>query len=106
MRARWCVPFPPSHVASQQRTREQAFQTQKEIEQEARALQAQAAKFSRQTAQWRASITTFQNALKELGDFENYVRTLEWDIQQVADALERVAEQRHAGGGPPTAMPP
>ena len=79
----------------------QAFQTQKSVEQEARALQVQASKFSKQTSQWMATITTFDNALKELGDFENYVRTLEWEIQTVSDALERITttteEARSAG---------
>merc|ERR1712157_244721 len=79
----------------------EAFQTQKSVEQEARALQVQASKFSKQTSQWMATITTFDNALKELGDFENYVRTLEWEIQTVSDALERITttteEARSAG---------
>ncbi|QDZ25396.1 GCN5-like protein [Chloropicon primus] len=71
----------------------EAFQTQKVVEQEARSLQSQANKFSKQTQQWIAAITTFDNALKELGDFENYVRTLEWEIQTVSDALERVSTE-------------
>ena len=74
----------------------QAFQTQKVVEQEARSLQAQAAKFSKQTQQWMGCIGAFDQALKELGDFENYVRTLEWEIQTVSDALERAAT-----AGPP-----
>ena len=74
----------------------QAFQTQKVVEQEARSLQAQAAKFSKQTQQWLGCIGAFDQALKELGDFENYVRTLEWEIQTVSDALERAAT-----AGPP-----
>ena len=44
-----------------------------------------------------ASITTFENALKELGDFENYVRALEWEIQTVSDALERAATAQQDG---------
>ena len=77
-------------------TQNQAFQTQKVVEQEARSLQAQAAKFSKQTQQWMGCIGAFDQALKELGDFENYVRTLEWEIQTVSDALERAAT-----AGPP-----
>mmetsp|Transcript_14189 Transcript_14189/g.27349 ORF Transcript_14189/g.27349 Transcript_14189/m.27349 type:complete len:118 (-) Transcript_14189:27-380(-) len=68
----------------------EAFQTQKHIEQEARSLQVQATKFTKQTSQWMAAIKGFDNALKELGDFENYVKALEWEIQTVASALEHV----------------
>ena len=78
-------PFLDFWAASQQ-----AFQTQKHIEQEARSLQVQATKFTKQTSQWMAAIKGFDNALKELGDFENYVKALEWEIQTVASALEHV----------------
>mmetsp|Transcript_14040 Transcript_14040/g.29468 ORF Transcript_14040/g.29468 Transcript_14040/m.29468 type:complete len:118 (-) Transcript_14040:96-449(-) len=70
----------------------EAFQTQKVIEQEARSLQVQAHKFNKQTTQWMGAITTFNNSLKELGDFEQYVKTLEWEIQTVSDAIERIEQ--------------
>ena len=77
------------------------------VEQEARSLQVQATKFSKQTNQWMAAITTFDNALKELGDFENYVRTLEWETQTVSDVLERITTATgNQGAGPPPPSAP
>lgn len=102
--ARPCASLSLSFVSD--RT-EQAFQTQKLVEQEARSLQVQATKFSKQTNQWMAAITTFDNALKELGDFENYVRTLEWEIQTVSDVLERITTTTgNQGAGPPPPSAP
>ena len=39
-----------------------------------------------------------QRAAQEVGDFENWMKTMEWDMQSVATALENAAAL-HAGGG-------
>mmetsp|Transcript_33823 Transcript_33823/g.40886 ORF Transcript_33823/g.40886 Transcript_33823/m.40886 type:complete len:123 (-) Transcript_33823:523-891(-) len=68
----------------------ECFRTQKQIELESRKLQAEALRFSKQTQQWINMVSTFDKSLKEIGDFENWVKTMEWDMQTVATALERV----------------
>eukprot|EP00976_Prorocentrum_cordatum_P002165 42917-Prorocentrum_minimum.AAC.3 len=69
----------------------EAFQVQKEIEAQARELQTEAVRFSQQTEKWANSVQTFDNAVKEIGDFEHWMKTMEWDMQTVATALESVA---------------
>ncbi len=61
-------------------------------------LQTQAQRFQQQVEGWAATASAFDSALKELGDFENYVNVLEWDMKKVADSLERHAASH---GGPP-----
>ncbi|KAK3288489.1 hypothetical protein CYMTET_4040 [Cymbomonas tetramitiformis] len=78
----------------------EAFRTQKQIEQESRKLQAESARFSKQSQQWIQSVSTFDKALKEIGDFENWVKTMEWDMQTVAIALENVATTRRVNPPP------
>ena len=69
----------------------EAFDVQREIEAQSRELQAEAVRFSQQTEKWMHSVQTFDNAVKEIGDFENWMKTMEWDMQTVATALESVA---------------
>ena len=37
-------------------------------------------------------------SLQEVGDFENWVKVMEWDMQAVAQALESAAQAGSAGG--------
>jgi hypothetical protein len=37
--------------------------------------------------------------LQEVGDFENWVKVMEWDMQAVATALEAAAAATSGGGG-------
>eukprot|EP01111_Echinosteliopsis_oligospora_P002893 TRINITY_DN1462_c0_g1_i1.p1 TRINITY_DN1462_c0_g1~~TRINITY_DN1462_c0_g1_i1.p1 ORF type:complete len:147 (-),score=58.85 TRINITY_DN1462_c0_g1_i1:83-472(-) len=66
------------------------FSNQKKIEQEARSLQVHANRFSKQTTQWLSMIDNFNSALKELGDLENWAKTIEEDILQISSSLEYV----------------
>mmetsp|Transcript_11771 Transcript_11771/g.15942 ORF Transcript_11771/g.15942 Transcript_11771/m.15942 type:complete len:131 (-) Transcript_11771:123-515(-) len=68
----------------------EAFRCQKQIEVESRRLQAEADRFNRQTQQWMTSAQTLDKSLREIGDFENWIKTMEWDMQTVASALENV----------------
>ncbi|KAF9091040.1 NHP2-like protein 1 [Mortierella sp. GBA35] len=52
----------------------QIFLNQKDLEQEARNLSLQTARYSKQTAQWLALVDQFGSALKELGDVQNWVQ--------------------------------
>jgi hypothetical protein len=75
----------------------EVFNSQRLIEAEARELQAQAVAFQKQTGKWVALVTEFDKSLREVGDFENWVRCMEWDMQAVAQALEEAAK---AGDAP------
>ena len=44
--------------------------------------------FSKQTQQWLHLIDNFSSALKELGDLENWARTIEKDMNSCTAALE------------------
>lgn len=74
------------------------------------------AKFSKQTTQWVQMIEGFNTALKELGDIDNWVKTIERDMATIATSLEYVAVSsmvfffnwqfiacRYATKAPPTA---
>lgn len=73
---------------------QEAFINEKRIEMEARALGMTIQKFTKQTSQWLNIVHTFDSALKEIGDFENWVKTMEYDCEQIAGTLKNVAVAR------------
>lgn len=66
----------------------QAYLNEKKLDSEARQLQQNAASFSRQTQQWLQLVEGFSSALKEVGDVENWAKTIEKDLKIVETALE------------------
>ncbi|KYQ89706.1 GCN5-like 1 domain-containing protein [Tieghemostelium lacteum] len=64
------------------------FANQKKIENEARTLQTNTAKFSKQTSQWISLIENFNNSLKEIGDVENWAKTIENDMYNISNVIE------------------
>jgi GCN5-like protein 1 (GCN5L1) len=77
----------------------EVFNNQRVIEAEARELQAQASQFGRLTARWVGLVNGFDASLKEVGDFENWVKVMEWDLQAISTGLEAAAQAAAAGGG-------
>jgi len=67
---------------------EKAYNNQRALENEAKLLQQHVNQMSKQTQQWTAMLDNFNQALKELGDVENWARTIETDITTIASALE------------------
>eukprot|EP00118_Oscarella_pearsei_P000563 m.5257 g.5257 ORF g.5257 m.5257 type:complete len:127 (+) comp12627_c0_seq1:59-439(+) len=67
---------------------ETAYHNQKKLDAEAKVLQVHATKFVRQTHQWLAMVQGFNQSLKELGDVENWARTIESDMQEISRNLE------------------
>ncbi|KAJ8024986.1 Biogenesis of lysosome-related organelles complex 1 subunit 1 [Holothuria leucospilota] len=65
-----------------------AYNNEKKLDAEAKQLQANAALFAKQSMQWLQLIENFNQALKELGDVENWSKSLESDMQTIASALE------------------
>ncbi|GJJ70072.1 biogenesis of lysosome-related organelles complex 1 subunit 1 [Entomortierella parvispora] len=73
----------------------QIFVHQKDLEQEARALSTQSARYAKQTAQWLSLVENFESSLKELGDVQNWVQVIEKDMAQVTAALESSSQGPH-----------
>eukprot|EP00245_Coleochaete_scutata_P018538 TRINITY_DN9719_c0_g1_i1.p1 TRINITY_DN9719_c0_g1~~TRINITY_DN9719_c0_g1_i1.p1 ORF type:complete len:128 (-),score=28.67 TRINITY_DN9719_c0_g1_i1:178-561(-) len=72
------------------------FLTEKRIDFEARAFTTTVQRFVKQKAQWVALFQSFDGALKEVGDFENWIKNIEYDMQTVASALQRVSSRPQA----------
>ncbi|EDO43565.1 predicted protein [Nematostella vectensis] len=67
---------------------EQAYINQRKLETEAKQLQTQANTFAKQSVLWLQMVESFNQALKELGDVENWSRVIEADMTSIASALE------------------
>jgi hypothetical protein len=75
------------------------WHNQQQLEAEARLLHQQAQRLSKQSAQWAQSYQGFHQALKDLGDVENWAKAIESDmafIHSSLDALHHGTAQRHA----------
>ncbi|KAI8436827.1 hypothetical protein MSG28_010282 [Choristoneura fumiferana] len=59
----------------------QAYLNQKKLDAEAKSLHQGAINFSKQTQQWLALVENFSSALKEIGDVENWARSIENDMK-------------------------
>ncbi|XP_050310157.1 biogenesis of lysosome-related organelles complex 1 subunit 1 [Anthonomus grandis grandis] len=68
----------------------QAYLNQKKLDAEAKQLHTSALAFSKQTQHWLSLVDSFSSALKELGDVENWAKTIEGDIRTITTALEIV----------------
>ncbi|XP_066931823.1 biogenesis of lysosome-related organelles complex 1 subunit 1-like [Clytia hemisphaerica] len=75
---------------------EKAYNNQRALENEAKILQQHVNQLSKQTMQWATMLENFNQSLKELGDVENWARTIETDITTIASALEYA----YKGDGP------
>ena len=82
------------------------WHNQQQLEAEARQLQQQAQRFNMQTGQWLSTFQSFHQSLKELGDVENWARTIEADMAFINSSLEQVQSAREREQPPPAAAEP
>lgn len=68
----------------------QAYLNQKRLDAEAKQLHSSATNFSKQTQQWLNLVESLSSALKEIGDVENWAKTIEGDVRTISIALESV----------------
>lgn len=68
----------------------QAYLNQKRLDAEAKQLHTSATNFSKQTQQWLNLVESLSGALKEIGDVENWAKTIEGDVRTINTALESV----------------
>lgn len=67
---------------------EKAYENQRKLDKEAKALQQHSAKYVKQTTQWLNLIEGFHKNLKSLGDLEQWSRTIENDMRTIVATLE------------------
>ncbi|EXB28406.1 hypothetical protein L484_002214 [Morus notabilis] len=69
------------------------FVNEKCIELEIRALAATITRFMKQTDQWLAATHAINTAVKEIGDFENWMKTMEFDCKSVVAAIHNIHQE-------------
>ncbi|XP_028127591.1 biogenesis of lysosome-related organelles complex 1 subunit 1-like, partial [Camellia sinensis] len=66
---------------------QESFVNEKRIELEIRSLAATIMRFAKQTDQWLAASRSINTAIKEIGDFENWMKTMEFDCKSISAAI-------------------
>ncbi|XP_078446305.1 GCN5L1 family protein [Wolffia australiana] len=69
---------------------EESFTNEKRIDVEIRSLTRTATRFLRQTDQWLALSRSLNSSLKEIGDFENWMTTMDYDCRTIATAIANI----------------
>ncbi|KAL1820158.1 hypothetical protein DCAR_0416467 [Daucus carota subsp. sativus] len=69
---------------------EECYINQKRIELEIQALASTILRFAKQTDQWLAASRSLNNAIKEIGDFENWMKTMEFDCKSINAAIRNI----------------
>ncbi|XP_062086725.1 biogenesis of lysosome-related organelles complex 1 subunit 1 [Humulus lupulus] len=72
---------------------QECFVNEKRIELEIRALTATITRFMKQTDQWLTATHAFNTAVKEIGDFENWMKTMEFDCKSVVAAIHNIHQE-------------
>ncbi|KAK4358584.1 hypothetical protein RND71_020813 [Anisodus tanguticus] len=91
-------------VDSVNREVQESFVMQKRIEMEIRALAASILQFGKQTDQWLAASHSANTAIKfsthgfvasqgEIGDFENWMKTMEFDCKSINAAICNIHQE-------------
>ncbi|TVU27383.1 hypothetical protein EJB05_29991 [Eragrostis curvula] len=66
------------------------FVNEKRIELEARALLSAVTRYRKQTDQWLAATNEINSALKEIGDFENWMKIMDFECKGINAAIRNI----------------
>uniref|UniRef100_A0A0E0BRU3 Biogenesis of lysosome-related organelles complex 1 subunit 1 n=2 Tax=Oryza glumipatula TaxID=40148 RepID=A0A0E0BRU3_9ORYZ len=69
---------------------QELYINEKRIELEARALLATIAWYRKQTDQWLAATNAINSVLKEIGDFENWMKIMDFDCKSINAAIRNI----------------
>ncbi|KAI4383897.1 hypothetical protein MLD38_009687 [Melastoma candidum] len=69
---------------------QEAFINEKLLEMEVRGLATTISRFTRQTDQWLAATHAINSAMKEIGDFENWMRIMDFDCKSINAAIRGI----------------
>lgn len=67
---------------------QEVFENQKQVEDAARELSETSVAFKDRARAWANALEEFDDELKNIGDFENWVKAMEHDLSTLAAALE------------------
>ncbi|XP_015783867.1 biogenesis of lysosome-related organelles complex 1 subunit 1 [Tetranychus urticae] len=68
----------------------QAYLNQRKLDAETKQLHVNVMQFSKQVNQWLSLMQNLNKSVKELGDVENWAKSIEKDLRLVSSALEYV----------------
>uniref|UniRef100_A0A0E0CJ06 Biogenesis of lysosome-related organelles complex 1 subunit 1 n=1 Tax=Oryza meridionalis TaxID=40149 RepID=A0A0E0CJ06_9ORYZ len=69
---------------------QELYINERRIEFEARALLATIARYRKQTDQWLAATNAINSVLKEIGDFENWMKIMDFDCKSINAAIRNI----------------
>lgn len=69
---------------------QESFINEKRIEHEIRALAVTISRFMKLTNQWLTATRAINTAVKEIGDFENWMKTMEFDCKSITAAIQNI----------------
>ncbi|CAA2972843.1 biogenesis of lysosome-related organelles complex 1 subunit 1 [Olea europaea subsp. europaea] len=72
---------------------QEVFINEKRIEMEIRALAATIMQFTKQTDQWLTASHAINTAVKEIGDFENWMKIMELDCKSISAAICNIHQE-------------
>ena len=73
------------------------FEEQKQIDGEARALRAKSQKFAQVTGEWVRIVEGFDERLRGIGDFETWIKKIEFDLNNLGRVLEDIVQRGEEG---------
>ncbi|KAJ7964295.1 Biogenesis of lysosome-related organelles complex 1 subunit, partial [Quillaja saponaria] len=72
---------------------QESFINEKRIEVEIRALASTITRFMKQTDQWLVATHSLNTAVKEIGDFENWMKAMEYDCKSITAAIHNIHQE-------------
>lgn len=73
----------------------QAYQLQRELDSTLRDLVKEASLFHQNVHMWNKMASGIHMRIKEIGDFDQWLHKVEWDLQLITQALERAQAEKN-----------